>query len=86
MSRFGLRLTPHGHLVAEDQDDAPEMDRAVHARLAEAFAQSAGLAAYGDGDGLRIVCLHRQDRHQGGAEAVVESDLGRLCGWDRFTG
>jgi superfamily II DNA or RNA helicase len=42
MPRFGLRLTPHGHLVAEDQDDAPEIDAAARARLAEAFAQGAG--------------------------------------------
>ncbi|MGD0109587.1 MAG: SNF2 helicase-associated domain-containing protein, partial [Rhodopila sp.] len=44
MARFGLRLTPHGHLVAEEQDDAPDIDTQVHRRLTEAFAQS---AAYG---------------------------------------
>ena len=42
MPRIGLRLTPHGHLVAEDQDDAPEMDAAISARLTEAFASGAG--------------------------------------------
>ena len=42
MPRFGLRLTPHGHLVAEDQDDAPEIDTAVGDRLAAAFAQGSG--------------------------------------------
>ncbi|MDR3528952.1 MAG: DEAD/DEAH box helicase [Rhodopila sp.] len=42
MPRFGLRLTPHGHLVAEDQDDAPEIDSAVRARLTEAFARGTG--------------------------------------------
>ncbi len=42
MPRFGLRLTPHGHLVAEDQDDAPEIDTAVRDRLAAAFAQGSG--------------------------------------------
>jgi hypothetical protein len=42
MPRFGLRLTPHGHLVAEDQDDAPEMDAAASARLAAAFSQGSG--------------------------------------------
>ena len=42
MPRVGLRLTPHGHLIAEDQDDAPEMDAAIGARLTEAFASGAG--------------------------------------------
>ncbi|MGA3403447.1 MAG: DEAD/DEAH box helicase, partial [Acetobacteraceae bacterium] len=40
--RLGLRLTPHGHLVAEDQDDAPEIDPKVATRLTEAFARGAG--------------------------------------------
>jgi len=42
MPRLGLRLTPHGHLVAEDQDDAPEIDPKVATRLTEAFARGAG--------------------------------------------
>jgi hypothetical protein len=42
MSRFGLRLTPQGRLVAEDQEDAPEIDTQLRARLAEAFAQGSG--------------------------------------------
>jgi len=42
MPRVGLRLTPHGHLVAEDQDDAPEIDAPVCDRLIEAFAQGTG--------------------------------------------
>jgi superfamily II DNA or RNA helicase len=42
MPRFGLRLTPHGHLVAEDQDDAPDIDDQVRIRLADAFAQGSG--------------------------------------------
>jgi non-specific serine/threonine protein kinase len=42
MPRLGLRLTPHGHLVAEDQDDAPEIDPKAAARLTEAFARGAG--------------------------------------------
>ena len=42
MPRFGLRLTPHGRLVAEDQDDAPEIDTAARDRLAAAFAQGSG--------------------------------------------
>jgi superfamily II DNA or RNA helicase len=52
MPRFGLRLTPHGRLVAEDQDDAPEMDLAPRDRLAAAFAQGsgAGLVRLGAGE------------------------------------
>ena len=42
MPQFGLRLTPHGRLVAEDQDDAPEIDLAMRDRLAAAFAQGSG--------------------------------------------
>src|ERR1700722_5504157 len=42
MPRFGLRLTPHGHLVAEEQEDAPEIDPQVLTRLTEAFAQGSG--------------------------------------------
>jgi superfamily II DNA or RNA helicase len=52
MLRFGVRLTPHGRLVAEDQDDAPEIDAAVRDRLAAAFAQGsgAGLVRLGAGE------------------------------------
>jgi non-specific serine/threonine protein kinase len=42
MPRLGLRLTPHGRLVVEDQDDAPEIDPKVATRLVEAFAQGSG--------------------------------------------
>ncbi len=42
MPRLGLRLTPHGHLIAEDQDDAPEIDPKAATRLTEAFARGAG--------------------------------------------
>ena len=42
MARFGLRLTPHGHLLAEPQDDAPEIDAAVLRRLTDAFARGTG--------------------------------------------
>jgi non-specific serine/threonine protein kinase len=42
MPRFGLRLTPHGHLVAQEQDDAPEIDAQVLTRLTEAFGQGSG--------------------------------------------
>jgi hypothetical protein len=42
MPRFGLRLTPQGHLVAEAQDDAPEIDAQVLTRLTEAFARGSG--------------------------------------------
>ncbi len=52
MPGLGLRLTPHGRLIAEDQDDAPEIDGAVRARLAAAFAQGsgAGLVRLGAGE------------------------------------
>jgi hypothetical protein len=33
MPRLGLRLTPHGRLSAEDQDDGPEIDAAASIRL-----------------------------------------------------
>ncbi len=45
MSRLGLRLTPHGHLVAEEAEDSPELEDKIAARLIEAFAR-------GSGDGL----------------------------------
>jgi superfamily II DNA or RNA helicase len=52
MPRLGLRLTPHGRLVAEDQDDAQEVDAAAHIRLADAFAagSGAGLVRLGAGE------------------------------------
>jgi superfamily II DNA or RNA helicase len=42
LSRLGLRLTPHGRLVAEDSDGAPELDRRIAARLADSFTHSSG--------------------------------------------
>ena len=42
MFRLGLRLTPHGRLLAEHHDDALECDHRTAARLAEAFAQGSG--------------------------------------------
>jgi superfamily II DNA or RNA helicase len=42
MPRLGLRLTPYGRLVVEDQDDAPEIDAAALIRLTEAFALGTG--------------------------------------------
>ena len=42
MPQLGLRLTPHGHLVAEVQDDATEVDSLAAARLTEAFSHGAG--------------------------------------------
>jgi len=42
MPKLGLRLTPHGRLVVEDRDDAPEIDAAPSARLTEAFARGTG--------------------------------------------
>src|SRR5271166_33638 len=41
-SQLGLRLTPHGRLVAEPGEDAPSIDDRTAARLAEAFAQGSG--------------------------------------------
>jgi superfamily II DNA or RNA helicase len=45
MPGFGLRLTPHGRLIADSPDDTPDIDARVAARLSEAFAR-------GTGDGL----------------------------------
>jgi len=42
MSRLGLRLTPHGHLLLERSDTAPGLDEAIASRLAEAFARGTG--------------------------------------------
>src|SRR5664279_2382896 len=42
MPGFGLRLTPQGHLILDSQDDAPELDARVAARLTEAFARGTG--------------------------------------------
>src|SRR5260370_29088865 len=42
MPHLGLRLTPHGHLVAEEAEDAPAIDEKVMARLGKAFAQGTG--------------------------------------------
>jgi superfamily II DNA or RNA helicase len=42
MAQFELRLTPQGHLVIEDQDDAPEIDARTLTRLTEAFARGTG--------------------------------------------
>jgi superfamily II DNA or RNA helicase len=52
MLRLSLRLTPHGRLIAEDQEDAPEIDAAAHTRLTEAFAEGsgAGLVRLGAGE------------------------------------
>src|SRR5271156_3144762 len=45
MPRHGLRLTPHGRLLVEDQDDAPDIHEASSTRLNAAFER-------GSGDGL----------------------------------
>ncbi len=42
MSRLGLRLTPHGRLVAQADDDAPDFDARTATRLADAFARGSG--------------------------------------------
>src|SRR6185312_9052351 len=41
-SCLGLRLTPHGHLVAETAEVAPAMDEQAAARLTQAFARGSG--------------------------------------------
>lgn len=43
VGRLRLRLTPHGHLLCEQADDAPDMDEVMAARLSEAFVQGGGL-------------------------------------------
>src|SRR6516165_3515612 len=40
--RLGLRLTPHGRLVVEAADAAPELHHDTAARLANAFARGSG--------------------------------------------
>src|SRR5208282_5364935 len=42
MSRLGLRLSPHGHLVCDAAEDAPSMDDIVAERLGTAFARGSG--------------------------------------------
>src|SRR5437660_9326474 len=42
MRRLGLRLTPHGRLSAEEQDDGPDIDAAASIRLIDAFARGTG--------------------------------------------
>ena len=40
--RLGLRLTPQGHLVSEETEDAPVLEDKIAMRLVEAFAQGSG--------------------------------------------
>ncbi|KFG69394.1 DEAD/DEAH box helicase [Microvirga sp. BSC39] len=42
MPRMQLRLTPRGHLLLEEADDAPILDDTVAVRLTEAFGRSPG--------------------------------------------
>jgi len=42
MSRLGLRLTPHGHLLLEQADDAADLKAGSAARLVDAFARGSG--------------------------------------------
>src|SRR4029077_9283619 len=42
MPRLRLRLTPHGRLTVEDQDDGPDIDAAASIRLIDAFARGTG--------------------------------------------
>ncbi|MEO5351043.1 MAG: DEAD/DEAH box helicase [Magnetococcus sp. YQC-3] len=40
--QLGLRLTPHGNLVLEEDEDAPSLEEATAARLIRAFSHGAG--------------------------------------------
>ena len=42
MAGIGLRLTPHGRLVVENQDDALGIDHETSIHLTEAFARGSG--------------------------------------------
>src|SRR6202790_4312853 len=42
MPRLRLRITPHGRLSVEDQDDGPDIDAAASIRLIDAFARGTG--------------------------------------------
>jgi len=42
MSRLGLRLTPHGHLLLEQAEDAADLEVGSAARLVDAFARGSG--------------------------------------------
>src|SRR6202158_6253800 len=42
MPRLGLRLTPHGRLSVEEQDDGSDIDAAASIRLIDAFARGTG--------------------------------------------
>ena len=42
VARLGLRLTPHGRLLAEATEEAPILDDGIARRLAAAFAQGSG--------------------------------------------
>ena len=42
MSRLGLRLTPHGHLLLEQADNAADLEVGSAARLIDAFARGSG--------------------------------------------
>ena len=42
VSRLGLRLTPHGRLLLEQTDDAPDLEVGRAARLVDAFARGSG--------------------------------------------
>jgi hypothetical protein len=42
MPGFALRPTPHGHLIADRQDDTPEIDAKAAARLTDAFVRGTG--------------------------------------------
>ncbi|MBF0094773.1 MAG: DEAD/DEAH box helicase [Alphaproteobacteria bacterium] len=57
MPRLGLRLTPHGHLRLETDEEAPVLDDGTAERLALAFARGAGfgLVQLGAGEVGRVL-------------------------------
>ncbi len=66
MPRFGLRLTPHGRLSVEEQDDGSDIDAAASIRLIDAFARGTGyglvwLGAAEVGQALPPLCVWWRD-------------------------
>jgi len=76
MPKLGLRLTPYGRLLAENQDDAPDIPEASSARLNEAFERGSGyglvwLGVVGVGQGLPPGFAWWRD--------FAASEIGSLC-------
>src|SRR3981189_3156628 len=89
MPRLGLRLTPHGRLSVEDQDDGPDIDAAASIRLIDAFARGTGygLMWLGAAAGAwlrfpvgRVALSARGRRGSGGAPKAAECTGANCCG------